>query len=40
MNIWVIGKKLIIIKKEIFYSHLNMKNIADTNGTHTNKVLK
>ena len=30
----------LIIKKEIFYSHINMKNIVDTNGTHTNKILK
>ena len=43
INIWMIGKnllKLYFLKKEHFYSHLNMEDVTDPDQAHTKKVCK
>ena len=43
MNIWMIGKnstKHHYLKKEKFYSHVNMEEITDADYTHAERVCK
>ena len=41
MNIWIIGKNSMkhhYLKKEGFYSHLNMEDITDTDYAYAKRV--